>query len=252
MKPLYLLLCCLMAVSAVAQDIEYVDKKGRPESQKKAAAMIVTAKVSDTCWQKSFYKKYGPCTLSVQYKDPKQTIQHGRYVKFGRDGCADSVGYYANGKKHGRWIVPGDNCRTLYLLEYDNDKLVSIKDSTQLAIDGKKWTDSILATKPADTAQIESEFPGESSGWQRYLNKNLRYPQEAIDAEVMGEAIVAFVVKADGNVEQPFIWKSADYYLDKEAMRMIIKSPAWVPAQQFGKKVRSYKLQPVVFRLERG
>lgn len=240
-----------MAIGAVAQDIQYVDKQGRPESQKKAAAMIVATRISDTCWQKSYYKKYGPCFLSVQYKDRKETIQHGNYVRFRRDGCADTIGFYVNGQKQGHWVVPGDNCRTLYVLEYVNDKLISVKDSTQVGLDRKKWKDSILLTlKPADTAEIESEFAGGARGWQQYLNKNLRYPQEAIDAEVMGETIVAFVVKPDGSVEDPFIWRSADYYIDKEAMRMIIKSPAWTPAQQFGKKVRSYKLQPIVFRLE--
>lgn len=241
-----------MAVGAVAQDIQYVDKSGKPATQKKAAAMIVFTAVNDTCWERNYYKKNGPCFLSVRYKDQNTTVQHGRYVKFGRDGCADTLGYYANGKKVGRWIVPGDNCRTLYVLEYDNDKLISVTDSTQLGIERDKRRDSLLALNPKDTAEIESEFPGGPRGWQQYLNKNLRYPHEAIDAEVMGEVNVAFVIKSDGNIEDPFIWRSADYYLDKEAMRIIIKSQLWVPAQQYGKKVKSYKIQPVIYRLERG
>jgi periplasmic protein TonB len=252
MKSLYLLLCCLVAVSAVAQDIQYVDKSGRPAEKKKAAAMIVSTRVNDTCWEKNYYKKFGPCFLSVRYKDANASIQHGRYVKFGRDGCADSLGYYANGKKEGLWTVPGDNCRTLYALQYKDDKLISVTDSTQLGIERNRRRDSALRLNPADTAEIESEFPGGPRGWQVYLNKNLRYPQEAIDDEVMGEVNVAFIVKADGSVEDPFIWKSADYYLDKESLRIIIKSQQWVPAQQFGKKVKSYKIQPVVYRLERG
>jgi protein TonB len=252
MKPLYLFLCCLMAVGAVAQDIQYVDKGGKPASKKKAAGMIVSTQVNDTCWEKSYFKTNGPCFLSVRYKDQKENVQHGRYVVFGRNGCADTIGYYKNGKREGRWIVPGDNCRTLYVLEYENNKLLSVIDSTQLNAQHEKRRDSLMRLNPQDTTEIESDFAGGPRGWQKYLNQNLRYPAEAIDAEVMGEVIVAFVVKADGSVEDPFIWRSADYYLDNEAMRMVIKSPAWVPAQQFGKKVRSYKLQPVVFRLERG
>ena len=38
--------------------------------------------------------------------------------------------------------------------------------------------------------EIESEFPGGTSAWMRYLNKSLRYPQEAIDNEVQGNVIV--------------------------------------------------------------
>jgi periplasmic protein TonB len=252
MKPLYLLLCCLMAVGAVAQEIEYVDRKAKPETKKKAFAMIVSTQVNDTCWEKGYYKKNGPCFLSIRYKDRTEAVQHGRYVRFGKDGCADTVGYYANGKKEGRWIVPGDNCLTLYILEYANDKLISVQDSTQFGMERKKWKDSLLALNPPDTTEIDSEFPGGPRGWQQYLNRNLRYPAEAIDDEVMGQVNVAFIVKPDGNIEDPFIWKSADYYLDKESLRIIIKSQLWEPARLFGKKIRSYKIQPVVYRLEYG
>lgn len=241
-----------MAVGAAAQDIQFVDKQGRPESEKKAAAMVVATRVNDTCWEKSYYKKYGPCFLSVRYKDQKETIMHGRYVKFGRDGCADTVGYYINGKKEGTWLVPGDNCLTLYSLEYQNDKLISVKDSTQFKMEHNRFRDSMLAMKPADTSEIESEFSGGARGWMQYLNKNLRYPQEAIDREIMGQTNVAFVVKADGRLEDPFVWKSADYYLDREAMRIIVKSAVWEPAKQFGRNVRSYKIQPLVYKLEYG
>jgi periplasmic protein TonB len=241
-----------MAVGAVAQDIQYVDRNGRPASKKKAASMIVSTRVNDTCWEKSYFKASGPCFLSVRYKDNSATVQHGRYVRFGRDGCADTIGYYINGKKDGRWYIPGDNCRTLYLLEYENDKLISVTDSTQQNARRKRFQDSMRLLFPKDSAEIESEFPGGPRGWQQYLSKNLRYPAEAVDDEVMGQVNVAFIVKSDGNIEDPFIWRSADYFLDREAMRMIYKSPLWVPAQEFGRKVRSYKIQPIVFRLERG
>ena len=38
--------------------------------------------------------------------------------------------------------------------------------------------------------EIESEYPGGASAWQRYLNKNLRYRQDAIDNEIQGTIVV--------------------------------------------------------------
>src|SRR4051812_6127762 len=48
--------------------------------------------------------------------------------------------------------------------------------------------------------EIESEYPGGAAAWQRYLNRNLRYPQEAIDNEVQGPVVVQFIVDKEGNV----------------------------------------------------
>lgn len=252
MKPLYIVLCCLMAASALAQDIQYVNRDGKPSTKKKAFGMTVFTRVNDTCWERNYYKAGGPCLISVRYKDQDATVQHGRYVKFRRDGCADTIGFYNNGKKEGRWAVPGQNCRTLYMLEYANDKLIAVTDSTELAARRKRSRDSLLRLNPSDTSEIESEFPGGAKSWQQYLNRNFTYPKEAIDDETMGDVWVAFEVKTDGGIEAPFIWRSAGYYLDREAMRIIVKSARWEPARQFGKKVRSYKIQPVIFRLERG
>src|ERR1044072_550133 len=38
--------------------------------------------------------------------------------------------------------------------------------------------------------EIESEYPGGINAWQRFLNKNLRYPQDAIDNEIQGTVVV--------------------------------------------------------------
>ena len=97
--------------------------------------------------------------------------------------------------------------------------------------------------------EIESEYPGGASAWQRYLNKNLRYPQEAIDAEVQGTVVVQFIVDKGGNVSDVEAI-SGPKELRDEAVRVIKKSGSWTPAVQNGRQVKSYKKQPIVFRLE--
>jgi len=97
--------------------------------------------------------------------------------------------------------------------------------------------------------EIESEYPGGASAWQRYLNKNLRYPQEAIDNEVQGTVVVQFIVDKGGNVSDVEAI-SGPKELRDEAVRVIKKSGSWTPAVQNGRQVKSYKKQPIVFRLE--
>jgi periplasmic protein TonB len=97
--------------------------------------------------------------------------------------------------------------------------------------------------------EIESEYPGGAAAWQRYLNRNLRYPQEAIDNEVQGAVVVQFIVDKEGNVSDVEAI-SGPNELRSEAVRVIKKSGKWTPAVQNGRQVKSYKKQPIVFRLE--
>jgi protein TonB len=97
--------------------------------------------------------------------------------------------------------------------------------------------------------EIESEYPGGAAAWQRYLNRNLRYPQEAIDNEVQGAVVVQFIVDKEGNVSDVEAI-SGPQELRPEAVRVIKKSGKWTPAVQNGRQVKSYKKQPIVFRLE--
>jgi periplasmic protein TonB len=97
--------------------------------------------------------------------------------------------------------------------------------------------------------EIESEYPGGTSAWARYLNKTLQYPQDAIDNEVQGQVVVQFIVDKEGNVSDVQAVSGPDE-LRKEAERVIKKSGKWTAAEQNGRKVKSYKKQPITFRLE--
>lgn len=97
--------------------------------------------------------------------------------------------------------------------------------------------------------EIESEYPGGSAAWQRYLNKTLRYPQDAIDNEVQGTVVIQFIVDKEGNVSEVEAISGPEE-LRSEAVRVIKKSGKWTPAVQNGRQVKSYKKQPIVFRLE--
>jgi protein TonB len=97
--------------------------------------------------------------------------------------------------------------------------------------------------------EIESEYPGGASAWQRYLNRNLRYPQEAIDNEIQGAIVVQFIVDKEGLVSEVEV-VSGPQELRAEAIRVIKKSGKWTPAIQNGRQVKSYKKQPIVFRLQ--
>lgn len=99
--------------------------------------------------------------------------------------------------------------------------------------------------------EIESSYPGGPGAWMRYLNKTFRYPGKAADDNIQGMVVVQFIVDKEGNVsEVEAIQGPADGGLREEAVRVILKSGKWEPAIQNGRKVKSYKKQPISFRLE--
>lgn len=97
--------------------------------------------------------------------------------------------------------------------------------------------------------EIESDYPGGQGAWLRYLQKNLNYPQEAQDNEIQGTVTIQFIVDKEGNVSDVEAI-SGPNELRAEAIRVIKKSGKWEPAVQNGRKVKSYKKQPITFRLE--
>ena len=99
--------------------------------------------------------------------------------------------------------------------------------------------------------EIESNFPGGDAMWLRYLNKNLRYPDDAVNNEIQGTVYVQFIVDKEGNVSDVQAISGPDQGgLREEAVRVIKKSGHWNPAIQNGRQVKSYKKQPIVFKLE--
>jgi len=93
--------------------------------------------------------------------------------------------------------------------------------------------------------EIESGYPGGPIAWQRFLNRNFRYP----DVEVQGTVLVQFIVDKDGNVSDVEALSGPEE-LRPEALRVIKKSGKWTPAIQNGRQVKSFKKQPILFRLE--
>jgi TonB family protein len=97
--------------------------------------------------------------------------------------------------------------------------------------------------------KTEPRFPGGALGWQRFLNKNLRYPQKAIDGNIQGTVIISFMVSEEGKLSDFKIEQSVDPSLDEETMRVLKKSGDWLPAEGDGKKIPMRRMQPMVFRI---
>jgi protein TonB len=66
---------------------------------------------------------------------------------------------------------------------------------------------------------------------------------------IQGTVVLQFLVGKDG-VLSDIEAQSGPDLLKEAALNVIKESPRWVPAVQNGKKVKSYKKQPITFRIQ--
>ena len=111
----------------------------------------------------------------------------------------------------------------------------------------KEKIDSIA--KLLDVVQVPAEFPDGLDGWAKYLQKNLNVELGSKHVKIpkgqkIGKAtvILSFIIDKEGNVSEvkveSTIPKNIHSSLMKEAIRVIVNGPKWIPATQDGKKVK--------------
>jgi bla regulator protein blaR1 len=113
----------------------------------------------------------------------------------------------------------------------------------------KKDAQQKKSDKAYTKVEFEADYPGGHQGWTEYLMKNLKYPEQAVKKEIQGVVVAQFIVNIDGSLSDIKIIKSPNKLLSDETLRIIKNSGNWTPAVQNGSQIRSYKRQPIVFKL---
>ena len=145
--------------------------------------------------------------------------------------------HYKNGKTDYAYIKEVNDY-------YTANHLDTVPKTYRVNINAKDDRQTIIFTK----VEVESEFPGGQQAWSNYLFKTLKYPQPAINANKQGTVVIQFIVDTDGKISDVEAI-SGPKELQAESIRVIKESGNWVSAVQNGKKVKSYKRQPITFKL---
>lgn len=120
-------------------------------------------------------------------------------------------------------------------------------DQGKQIIEEKKEDENQIFEK----VEIEASFKGGESAWKKYLERNLN-PNAPVDngaPEGTYTVYVQFVVSKDGSISDVKALTTHGYGMEQEAIRVIKKGPAWVPAVQNGRSVNAYRKQPITFQV---
>ena len=107
--------------------------------------------------------------------------------------------------------------------------------------------------KPKEVLKFAEQMPEFNGGFlamQKYLQKNIRYPQAALHMGTTGIVYVEFVIETDGAITDAKVIRGIGDGCDEEALRAVTNMPKWVPGKQNGQEVRVRTTVPIKFELE--
>ncbi|WP_162303628.1 energy transducer TonB [Hymenobacter sediminis] len=105
-------------------------------------------------------------------------------------------------------------------------------------------------TQPFIHAEVMPEFIGGQAALMKYLQRQLRYPSQALRNSIEGKVFISFTVNTDGTIQDVSVLKGLGYGTDEEAARVIRQMPAWKPGYQNQHAVPVRYTLPITFKYE--
>ncbi|NLK92108.1 MAG: TonB family protein [Bacteroidales bacterium] len=96
------------------------------------------------------------------------------------------------------------------------------------------------------------KFPEYKGGFEelvKFIGKNIKYPEKAINDSIQGRVFLTFIVKSTGQVVDREIKKGLSLEIDLECKQMLNKMPDWNPAIIDNKPIDYRVTFPITFKL---
>ena len=108
-----------------------------------------------------------------------------------------------------------------------------------------------VETKPYQMVEDKPTFRGgDMNEFSRWVNENLKYPDEAKKNGIQGRVMLQFTITKEGKLTDLSVLKGADPILDEEALRVVGSSPdEWTPGKVEGEAINVVYAFPVIFQL---
>jgi TonB-dependent SusC/RagA subfamily outer membrane receptor len=123
-----------------------------------------------------------------------------------------------------------------------------------IEITTKKQVDTIPSPSATFSGtETPSSFRGGETAWRTYLEKNLNVNIPVIHHAPAGQYTVwlQFIIDSTGKISDLKPLTKNGFGMEEEILRILKKSPTWIPATQNGHNISSYIKQPVTFVVSR-
>ena len=137
-----------------------------------------------------------------------------------------------------------------------NDNIINTEDDASMGVEIQDYVEEVKEevveeeTIPFQLVEEKPKFQGgDANDFTKWVNQRLVYPDVAKENGVQGKVILQFTVNPDGSVSNVKVLRGVDSSLDKEAVRVVSKSPKWKPGKQRDRAVKVTYTFPVIFQL---
>lgn len=96
-----------------------------------------------------------------------------------------------------------------------------------------------------------AQFVGGETAFREFIGKNLQYPKRCQDEGINGSVVLKFIVDETGRISSVTAieeTKSCPEFTE-EAIRVVKKSPLWIPKEINGRYVPSWREIPIKFTI---
>ena len=112
--------------------------------------------------------------------------------------------------------------------------------NVKLLEDMSQLSEVVVTGQGFKSDRAENETPviklaeplGGRKAYDKYLETNMRYPQQALQSKVKGKVTIAFTVGTDGTLHDFSVMKSLGYGCDEEVTRLVKEGPKWSPTTE--------------------
>ncbi|MFT7150516.1 MAG: TonB family protein [Nonlabens sp.] len=163
---------------------------------------------------------------------------------------------YVKGRKSGAYLLVQQD--TVIRGEYIRDRKISLwsyehreTGGTRIEMYNEKGEQTEIDPLIIDATalEIDASFPGGQKAWGTFLRNNLKYPEASKRANIQGQVILKFIITAAGYLKDIYVSSNPDQNLSIEALRVLKKSPRWIPKRVKGVAVESEMTLRIVFGL---
>ena len=136
------------------------------------------------------------------------------------------------------FLSPDDNAAPIKIVPY-----IETKPQAEEVEEEEYIPFAIVEDKPMFQGKDANEFT-------KWVYNNIEYPELPRENGIQGRVTVQFTIDKDGSVKDVTVLRGVDPSLDKEAVRVISKSPKWTPGRQRNKAVKVKYTFPIIFQLK--
>jgi hypothetical protein len=233
----HLLFVSVACYSQENKIVKYFDLLWQPANAGTASFRTEFIRKNDYYECFSYWQKNGALYCRSSYRDTAFQKPLGQLVR-----------YYENSKIEDSIYFNNDGSRKELYHYYESGKLwAQCKQQGKSEVckgfdEQGNAIDDFIYSK-------EAEFPGGNEEWSAYLSKALSKFNPGKKGAPVGtyKVVVKFIVTKDGTIAEVQAETNFGYGMEDKAIEIIKKSPKWVPAIMYNKKVNAYRRQPLTF-----